>query len=105
MVGYACPGDDFETDGRKKDGFIHVYASIEAMEGWISLGYVVYSEPVRVFEKRTVDAKGRVQARKTVNGKRRRWLRPGDEVMVYYAAEWCVTSEGFIRCEYIGGEI
>ena len=103
-VGYACPCDSFETDGVTKQGFIHVFASIEAMEGWISLGYVVYEEPVPVYEDREIDASGRVAARRTIGGKRRRWLKPGDSVKVYYEAEWCVTNAGFVRREFIGGE-
>ena len=101
-VGYADPGDDFQTDGVVKNGFIHVYASIEPMEGWISLGYVVREKPVRVDRKMTVQASGRVAARKTVDGKRRRWLKPGEEIMVYYFADWCVTSAGFVRCDFLG---
>ena len=104
IVGYADPGDCFETDGITSRGFIHVYASIEAMEGWISLGYVVYDEPVRVDEMRTIEANGKVKVREKVGGKRIGWLHPGDRVMVYYIAEWCVTSAGYVRFEFIGGE-
>ena len=30
-------------------------------------------------------------------------IGPGDEVIVYYFAEWCVTSAGFVYFEFIGG--
>ena len=105
QVGYALPGDDFQTDGEKKNGFLHIFAPIEAMEGWISLGYVVWEEPEKVYEVREIEASGRVAARRTIDGKRRRWLKPGDTVTVYYIAEWCVTSAGFVRWEYLGGVI
>ena len=104
-VGYAMPCDSFETDCEKKSGFLHIYAPIETMEGWVSLGYVVWEEPVRVFETREIEASGRVAARRTVDGKRRCWLKPGDTVTVYYMAEWCVTSAGFVRADFIGGLI
>ena len=103
-VGTAEAGDSFVTDGVTRRGFIHVYAPIEAMEGWISLGYVVWDEPVRVDETRTIQGNGKVRARDKANGKRVCWLKPGDEVMVYYIAEWCVTDHGYIRFEFIGEE-
>lgn len=101
VIGYADCGDAFETDGRIKNGFLHVYATIENGEGWISCGYVVYSKPEYIGKKMVVDAKGRVKARKTVNGKRRCWVKPGDVVKVYWAAEWAATNKGFIKYEYL----
>lgn len=103
-AGYAECGDVFETDGRKKNGFLHVYASVETGEGWISLGYIVWEKPVRVFETRHIDSKGRVNARRTIGGKRRCWLKDGDEIKVYWMAEWAVTNKGFVKAEYIGTE-
>ena len=81
-----------------------MYASVEAGEGWISLWYIVWEKPVRVFETRHIDSKGRVNARRTVNGKRRCWLKDGDEITVYWMAEWAVTNKGFVKAEYIGVE-
>ena len=102
VVGFADPGDSFLTDGRQKSGFLHIYATIEGGEGWISLGYIVHDQPVRANERRVIEARGRVKARRTVNGKRRCWLQPGDEVTVYFFAEWCVTSAGFVYYEFLG---
>ena len=101
-VGYAECGDVFETDGKTKGGFLHVIAAIEAGEGWISLGYVVYEQPVYVGYKMIVNSKGRVNARKTIDGKRRCWVYPGDIVTVYWMADWAVTNRGFIKSEYLG---
>lgn len=103
IVGFADPGDSFLTDGQVRRGFLHVFASIEGGEGWISTGYIVHDQPVRANEVRTIEANGKVKARRTVNGKRRRWLRPGDQVTVYFFAEWCVTDAGFVYYEFIGG--
>ena len=103
IVGFADPGDSFTTDGLTRRGFLHVYASIEGGEGWISTGYIVNDEPIRANERRVIEGRGRVKARRTVNGKRRCWLKPGDEVTVYFFAEWCVTSAGFVYYEFIGG--
>lgn len=103
-VGYAEPGDCFETDWVKRRGFIHVFAPIESMDGWISLGYVVEDEPVRVDEVRTIEANGKVKVRDKANGKRIGWLHPGDKVTVYYIAEWCVTDAGYVYWEFIGEE-
>lgn len=103
-AGYAECGDTFETDGSKKNGFLRIYASVEAGEGWISLGYIVWEKPIKVFETRHIDSKGRVNARRTVNGKRRCWLCDGEEIKVYWMAEWAVTNKGFVKAEYIGAE-
>ena len=103
IVGFACCGDDFETDGKRKGGFLHVFAPVEAGEGWIALGYIVWEKPVYIGERREVDSSGRVNARKTIGGKRRCWLQPGDEIMVYWAADWAVTDKGFVLADCIGG--
>lgn len=102
IEGYAYCGDRFETDWKTKGGYLHVYASVEAGEGWISKGYIVYEEPEAVNEAWIVESKGRLAARTTINGKRRKWLKPGTTVTVYYVAEWAVTNVGFVDAGYIG---
>lgn len=101
-IGYIDCGDGVITDGVSKKGFLHIYTSIEGGEGWISKGYVVYEKPVRVGRQMVVTAKGRVNARKTINGKRRCWVKPGTIVTVYWMAEWASTNKGFIKSEYLG---
>jgi hypothetical protein len=102
-AGYAYCGDGFQTDGRKKGGFVHVFCSNEWGEGWIAAGYLTTERPVPVDRKMTVDASGRVKARKTIGGKRRCWVRPGDEVTVYWmSADWAVTNKGYIRSDCLG---
>ena len=100
-VGYAECGDGFATDGKQKNGFVHVFASVEAGEGWISAGYLVWEQPEQVGRQMVISAKGRVNARKTIGGKRRCWVRPGDTVTVYWAADWAVTNKGFIQTKYL----
>lgn len=104
QVGYAECGDSFRTDGKKKSGFLHVYASVESGEGWISTGYIVWTEPVQVYEIRQIESNGRVKARKTIGGKRRCWLKNGDEIRVYWIADWAVTNKGFVKADYISQE-
>lgn len=104
IVGYASCADGFVTDGRRKNGFVHVYASIETGEGWISSRYIVDTEPAYVGETRSIDSTGRVQARQYIGGKRLRWLRPGQEVMVYWISDWAITDVGYVRWEFIGEE-
>jgi len=50
----------------------------------------------------TVKAKGKVMARKYVDGPRRCWMKPGAEVVVYYTGGgWAVTSKGFVKTEFL----
>lgn len=101
LAGYAYCGDDFRTDGVIRSGFIHVFAGTETGEGWISTGFIVYSQPEHVGETWVVESNGRVAARSTVGGKRNRWLKNGKEVQVYYVAEVAVTNYGFVDAEYL----
>lgn len=100
-TGYFQCGDSVKTDGKKKNGFLHVFPSNETGEGWVSLGYVICEEPEMVWRKMEIVAKGRVNARKTVNGKRRTWVKPGTIVMVYWIGDWAVTNKGFIKSEFL----
>ena len=101
QAGFAYCGDDFRTDGRTRNGFLHVYAGTETGDGWISTGFIVYVKPEEVNETWIVDSNGRVAARSTIRGKRSRWLKKGKEVHVYYVAEVAVTNFGFVDAEYV----
>lgn len=100
--GRAECGDRYFTDGTKRKGFVHVDAPIEAGDGWISDRYIVYTEPVYVGKVCRIQSKGRVACREYIGGDRTRWLNDGDEVTVYWMAEWAVTNKGFIQSEFIG---
>jgi hypothetical protein len=105
VAGRAECGDCFITDGVRRKGFLHVKAPVEAGDAWISERYIVHEEPVLVNETRKIESTGRVAGRMYVGGKRSRWLRNGDEVKVYWMAEWAITNRGFIRSEYIGERV
>ena len=101
--GMAWCGDRLETDGRQKNGFLHIYAPIEAGEGWVSLGYLVWEEPKPLHgETWEISSRGRVAARRAIDGNRRKWLKYGDRLKVYWmSGEWSCTSQGFVKTEFL----
>lgn len=103
VLGRFEPGDVLYLDGKRRGEFLHcVGLRLETDEGWIHRGYVLYDEPELVDRNGTVDAKGRVAARKNVGGKRTKWLKPGSELTVWYwSEEWCLTNRGYVKSEYI----
>ena len=101
ITGYALCGDGFETDGIVRDGFVHVQCPTELGEGWISSGFVTYTEPEEVGETWIVDSNGRVAARSTIGGPRKKWLKKGKEVTVYYIADVAITNHGFVDAEFL----
>ena len=102
VSGYLLSGDKILTDGKQRNGYLHILGYTENGEGWVSKGYVVYSEAVQDGNQYKIDAKGRVACRRSVNGTRRRWLLNGDILTVYMVSdEWCLTSEGFVKTEFI----
>ena len=102
-IGRYESGDSFWTDGKKRNGFLHVVnATLESSEAWIYAGYVCYETPQYINQKATVVSNGRLAARKTIDGKVRCWLKNGNEVTVYWMTDdWCVTNRGFIRTQYL----
>lgn len=107
-VGFLELGDSFRTDGKSKNGFIHVLNAGEC-ECWIYCGYVVAEEPEIIMENYVCEAKRRVACRRWVDGPqykgRAGWLNNGSCVAVYAAAEgWAVTSRGYIRIEWLGAD-
>ena len=74
----------------------------EAGEGWVHKGYLVDEEPVYLNQNATIISRGRLAARKYVNGKRTRWLKPLATVKIYYwTSEWAVTNCGYIKSKYL----
>ena len=103
-VAYLQAGDEILTDGRKDGEWLHVYRDLtEPGEGWIYAGYVTYSEPV-VYQS-GIDAttlRGKVRARRYVNGKIRKTLKKGVTVTAYVVSDdWTVTDAGFIKTEFL----
>ena len=102
--GWAETGMRFRTDWVEKNGFVHLLGVTEYGEGWISAGYVVYEEPRILDTETAITGKGRVASRKHIGGDRKKWMKPGDTVTVYSAADgWAVTDRGWIRTEYLEG--
>ena len=102
--GRAYAGDDFQTDGKQKGGYLHmVRVPNELGEGWISLQYVSY-DPPDIYENGetfTVNVK-KVNCRMCIGGSRRGTLKRGAEVTVYLmSAEWAVTDRGYIQSKYL----
>lgn len=102
-IGGADLGDQFWTDWKQKNGFLHVYGYFEAGEGWIAKRYISIWEPnvYRDGVKTTVRVK-KVNCRQYIGGKRKGTLKRGAEVMVYAETpEWCVTNYGYIQTKYL----
>ena len=102
-VGWCEAGDLVYYDGITKNGYRHcVGLGVEAGEGWIHKGYLV-DEPVEYINKdATVVSKSRLAARKNINGKRTRWLKPGGVVRIYYwTNEWALTNCGYVQSAYL----
>ena len=102
-IGYLDPGEMVYLDGKKKNGFVHcVGMHTESGEGWVYKGYLVDEEPERMNQKASVNSKGRLAARRSINGKRRKWLQPQDIVRVYYwTDEWALTDSGYVKSKYL----
>lgn len=95
-------GQYVRTDGKSKNGFIHVSGlASEVPDGWIYTGYLVDEEPfIRKYKAEVYD--GKVIARKYVNGKRLRVLPEGKTVTVYAQTHmWAVTSQGYVMCDWL----
>ncbi len=92
-----------KTDGKEKNGFLHVVdVAAEASTGWISKQYIVYDPPEKMSQKALVVSNGRLAARKGINGKIRKWLKPMTEVTIlYWSSEWCLTNYGYVQTEYL----
>jgi len=102
-LGRLDAGDRIMLDGKKKNGYLHcVDLTMEQSEGWVFAGYVVNTRPERMDREATVVSIGRLAARRYVDGKRTKWLKPGTVVTVWFRSdEWCVTNYGYIMTEYL----
>lgn len=105
VIGFLDAGDGCWTDGRTKDGFLHVYGVGEC-DGWVYKWYVVTEKPEIVNEYYIVAAKKRVLCRRGVSGPRVKgrlgWMKNGTRVKVYcIAGEWAITSRGYVRSEWL----
>lgn len=102
-IGRFEPGEVVYLDGVRKGEYLHcVGLRLEDTEGWVHMGYVLYDPPEEIGRPGRIVAKGRVAARKNVNGRRTRWLKPGTELTVHYwSNEWCLTSKGYVQSQFV----
>lgn len=103
IVGRYETGDKVLLDGKEKGGFSHiVHTGLETEDAWICTAYLVADKPEWLNQSATVVSKGRLAARKNIDGKRRCWLQNGDSIRVYwFSNEWCVTDRGFVKTDFI----
>lgn len=104
-IGRLDAGDGFLTDGRTKNGFLHVL-DVGECDGWVYKWYVVTEAPEVVDEYYTVSAKKRVLCRRGVSGPRVKgrlgWMKNGTRVKVYcIAGDWAITNRGYVRSEWL----
>lgn len=94
-------GCELETDGIRKNGYIHVFG----FEGdaWINAGFVT-DTPVEIQTIETeVNSSGRVACRRSIKGTRRKWLSDGQKVVIYaFSDDWAITNHGFIQMRFLG---
>ena len=103
IVGWLDFGDWVETDGKKENGFIHVYGIGEYGEGWVFAGYVVEDQPEKTDKVyASIGASGRVMSYRWINGRKNGWLKVCEEVKILgLSEEWAVTDKGYIRTKYL----
>ena len=102
-TGELEPGTQVWTDGKVRNGYCHlVNLANESGDGWVRSIYLTDKEPQKIDCEATVISKGRLAARRTVNGERTSWLKPLSTVTVYWATdEWAVTNKGYVMTKYL----
>ena len=102
VAGRVELGWTLETDGKKRNGYLHVFGNFES-DGWISAGFVTeYPVEVRTFEAE-INSTGRVACRRSIRGTRRKWLSDGQKVVIFAIAnDWAITNQGFIQTQFLG---
>lgn len=106
IVGRLDSGEEFETDGTMKNGFIQALGIGENGDSWIYAGFTSDEQPEKADERYVCVAKKRVACRRWINGPRIKgktgWLYNGSNVKVYWlTSEWAVTSRGYIMAEWL----
>ena len=95
-------GDTVETDGKRKNGFLHVInVSNEAGEGWVYAAYLTDQE-LWIEETGATVIRSNVRLRKTPGGEVIRMLKKGERLTVLaWAGLWAVTDKGFVQIEFL----
>ena len=102
-TGELTAGHLLHLDGKQKNGYYHcIDMANESGDGWVSKLYITFEEPIFVNLEARVISKGRLAARTTINGERKKWLYPDEWVVLYYwTSEWCVTNYGYVKTKYL----
>lgn len=98
-------GQEVETDGVKKNGYLHIIGTgFEGIDTWVHAGFVTFY-PVSVLTMQTeIVSKGRVACRRSIKGTRRKWLKNGTKTVIFaFADDWAITNQGFIQTRFLGG--
>lgn len=95
-------GDSILTDGKTRNGYLHILGMTEYGEGWVHQGYVVDDKPIIEKCNATIAATGRVRSWKRIGTGKNGWLDIGTDVKVFARSEeWACTSRGYIRTKFL----
>ena len=103
VVGRVEVGQEFDTDGVRRNGFLHLIGTgFEAGDTWIYSGYVT-DTPVTVQTIETeIKSNGRVACRRAIKGTRRKWVTNGQNAVIYaFCDDWAITDRGFIQTRFL----
>jgi len=106
-TGYLELGDEVEALEEKKDNRGRTWTRIdsgqfEAEEAWVLSAYLTADKVEEIMDEWEVCAKGRVALRSAPDGKRIKWLKPGEKVWVFArAGEWIIVKGGYVKAEYL----
>lgn len=103
IIGNLECGDAVQTDGKKRNGYVHVTGlTFEYTDGWIFAGLLIAERPYISEGHCQIVTDTRVAARHYIGGKRRGWIRPGQTITVYAVGEeWTITDRGYVRTEFL----
>ena len=103
IIGHLELGDRVKSDGKEKNGFVHLTGlTFEFSEGWIYKGLLISERPYISEGKCQIVTDSRVAARHYINGKRKSWIKPGKEVKVYAVGkEWSITDKGYVQTRFL----
>ena len=102
VQGSVLPGREVHTDGKTRNGYLHILDMTEDGEGWVHLGYVVDEPPIIEKCNGTIAATGRVMSWRRIDSGKNGWLNICDQVRIYARTEeWAVTSRGYIKADWL----
>lgn len=104
IIGRLFLGDHVDVVRTKGRWAYCIGIGNESGDGWVHMGYLTDGE-ITTYENpasAVISANGRVSARKSVDGGRRKWLSPGKEVLVTaVGGTWSLTDQGYIQSKYL----